>query len=608
VGNVVSIMGAIGKRRADEARALAATTHLRQLESMATLAEVEAQLETMDLDGGIAELEKETSDEARTNRAMLRALRAFRACKRGDVDAGLAEWETAIAEAPTVASPYLIRAYWWTRKDPARALPDYDRAIQLSPKDANAYARRGDCLGALGDEERALANYRRALTLDPKLFDVHFTLATVLAKRGDHEHALSSYDRAIRLAPKYVEFYLGRAATWEALGKLDRAIADLDRVLELDPKREEVRAHRFDVLCKNGEAARAVNETAKRLEGALANDPDSLTMLGSMFLSTGQRPEAIERLSRALALAPDHVTALAHRARAYFDLGDNERAFQDYDRAATLAPGEAKHHEGRSNSLARMGRYAEAVESMTRAIELAPDHAASHALRGIYRSHTEPDDDEGAARVKADLYRAIELAPKEIVYVRKLGEFLTDRWELAEALALFDKAIERIPNKGELYYQRGYCKSQLPQELFERDLGDDTETDEETERRCKDAIVDLEKAIALGHADEDTYWEIVRCHEQMDIDGEGNATLEALDRALDAHPGDTMMRYFRWDRRRRRGDVEGAASDHAILVEQGFKFPKKGKSKKSEGAEAKAAEANAAEAKPAEAKPAETEG
>jgi tetratricopeptide (TPR) repeat protein len=567
-GKVVSIVAELGRRRAQQDRKRAAVTHLRQLESSAEMAEHAALLEDLDFEAGFAELESDPSPEARANLAMLRGLHAFRSCTRGDTAAGFAEWDEIIAAAPELASPYMIRAYWWTRSDPARAIADYDRAVTVEPQNANVYARRGDCYHALEDDERALANYRRALTLDPKLFDTHCSMAAVLAGRGDHEGALASYDKAIRLAPQYVEFHLGRAASLESLGRLDRAIADYDRVLELDPSREDVRSHRFQCLVRAGQGDRAAEEAAKRIEGALPDDPEALTLIGTLHHVKGRHEEAIETLSRALALAPDHVPALVKRGDAYYATGDYELGLADFDRAAALAPDDAKLHEGRGNTLAKLERMEEAVAALSRTIELMPDNAGAHALRGIYRSHVE-ETDEGIARVKADLQRAIEISPTEIVYVGKLGEWLADRWELEEALEVYERAIAAMPDRAELYYQRAYCRSQMIYGRRERDL-DDHETEEEKRVRCTSAIADLEKAIELGKANEDVYFELVRVQEQLGGEAE---KLAMLDRGIEALPDFVILRALRHSWRLHRGDVAGAAADHARLLELGFQFP-----------------------------------
>jgi tetratricopeptide (TPR) repeat protein len=571
---VVSIVPELERKRLQRAHQHAAVTHLRQLEAAAEMSEHEAALEEMDLDGGIAWCEGESSREARVSWAELRSLRALRSCMRGDTEAGFAEWAAVRAAEPGIAAPHLIRSRWLGRTDVRAALTECERAVAAEPKNATAYARRGDCHRVLGDPERAIADYRRAVGLDPELFDVHYIMGTVFGGLGKLEEARAAYTRAIRLAPRYVEFYLGRAATLEQLGDFAGAVRDLDRVLELDPSRVEVRSHRALCLARvggPGDLPRAVAEMAEIAAGELFDGPgahETFTLLGGIHLAIGERDKALAAFDRALQLAPDDVSALAQRGRIHVDAGEHERALRDLDQAAALAPNDAEHHVARAKPLALLGRFDEAVSAASRAIELAPDHVLAHRLRAVYRSHAE-EGDAATAAVTADLRRAWELSPKTAVYRKEYLEHLENLGAVDEAIAVFDKALALEPDSAELHYERGACKVGREEQLYASDVEDD-ESEEDKQARLTSAIADLERALELGKRDEDVYWELVRAREGL---GDQAAKLAELDRAITALPDFLMAILLRQSWRHHAGDVEGAAADRARLVELGHQFP-----------------------------------
>jgi Flp pilus assembly protein TadD len=59
---------------------------------------------------------------------------------------------------------------------PQEALPEFGRALALSPRDAQAYNNRGVALQALGQAEVARRDFEHALQLDPCLFDPRYNL------------------------------------------------------------------------------------------------------------------------------------------------------------------------------------------------------------------------------------------------------------------------------------------------------------------------------------------------------------------------------------------------------------------------------------------------
>ena len=116
------------------------------------------------------------------------------------------------------------------------AIADYNRAIELDPKDASAYYNRGNAKKAKGDLDGAIADYNRAIELDPKLAIAYYNRGNAKDDKGDLDGAIADYNRAIELDPKYAIAYNNRGFAKEARGDLDGAIADYNRAIELDPK------------------------------------------------------------------------------------------------------------------------------------------------------------------------------------------------------------------------------------------------------------------------------------------------------------------------------------------------------------------------------------
>ena len=95
--------------------------------------------------------------------------------QRGDLARALDDISKVISfrpDSPRVADSYAIRAMLHHRmRDPAKGLPDADRAIELNARSAMALYIRAEIFAALGRSEEAAAGMRAALAIDARIKD-----------------------------------------------------------------------------------------------------------------------------------------------------------------------------------------------------------------------------------------------------------------------------------------------------------------------------------------------------------------------------------------------------------------------------------------------------
>ncbi len=125
---------------------------------------------------------------------------------------------------------------YFKRGEYAKAVSDYDRAIEINPKYDEAYNNRGAVSGILRDNRQAILDFDRAIVINGKYVDAYYNRGIAYGELGDPRHAIEDFDRAIEIDPKYADAYNGRGVAYHKLGDQKQAISDFDRAIEINPE------------------------------------------------------------------------------------------------------------------------------------------------------------------------------------------------------------------------------------------------------------------------------------------------------------------------------------------------------------------------------------
>ena len=156
-------------------------------------------------------------------------------------------FEQAIARDSTFAEAWAGLAETWvlmsayTGATPEESLRQTllaaDRALELDPDLAGAYAARGMALGWLAwDFDGGIAELRHAIEADPGYAKAHHWLGISLGALGRLDEGLAELQRAAELEP--LSLIIHSELGWYSFfaGHRDRAAAEFDRAIELDPR------------------------------------------------------------------------------------------------------------------------------------------------------------------------------------------------------------------------------------------------------------------------------------------------------------------------------------------------------------------------------------
>jgi len=193
--------------------------------------------------GDVLASEQVTADsKEQVLKALDRAASRLRA-KLGESLASIQKFSTPVEEA-TTSSLEALKAF--TLGDEQRytvgefkAAPFYERAIQLDPNFAMAYARLARVYGNSRESQRAIEYVKKAYDLrervsDPEKFyitGVYYDTAT-----GELDKAIQNYELWKQTYPRDIIPYINLAVMYEMEGQFDKSLPNALEAIRIDPK------------------------------------------------------------------------------------------------------------------------------------------------------------------------------------------------------------------------------------------------------------------------------------------------------------------------------------------------------------------------------------
>ena len=108
-----------------------------------------------------------------------------------------------------------------------------DKAIELSPQNAQLYVKRAFSFRSLKKDKKAMQDCKKALELDEKSTDAYYEQGMVYAAMKDFQEAVASFRQALTIDKDYANAYLGMAQVKQEAGDAEGACEDAKKAQEL---------------------------------------------------------------------------------------------------------------------------------------------------------------------------------------------------------------------------------------------------------------------------------------------------------------------------------------------------------------------------------------
>ncbi|HNV69410.1 MAG TPA: tetratricopeptide repeat protein, partial [Candidatus Ozemobacteraceae bacterium] len=121
------------------------------------------------------------------------------------------------------------------RGDIARAIPEFEQAVQADPYNAKILKVLGYLYFRSNRYANALSSYERAQRLAPNDAEIAYDLGLIHLRSDNARSAADSFSRAIALDSGLVKAHYGLGEAYESLGQFEDAAFQYRKCLELNP-------------------------------------------------------------------------------------------------------------------------------------------------------------------------------------------------------------------------------------------------------------------------------------------------------------------------------------------------------------------------------------
>lgn len=357
--------------------------------------------------------------------------------------------DTAASDADPADVSIRLGSAWLDRGEYDLAIGEYDKALKVNPRSANALAGRG--MAHQWKDERLLAreDLDKAAAIDPRNPVVPRVRGMLALRAGNLAEAAADFGDSLALQPDNVFSLRWRAETYRQSGEYDKALADSAAVIKLQPSVLSEYSFRARVLRQKGNNTAAGLREADAVAAANPDNPDAYILAAEIYQSSGKDAQAMQLLERSLTIAPTiraYLTRAAYRPKA--DLA-GRRA--DAESALALDFGSVTARFVLADAQSDAREYAGALATLEKAMAIRGETPQLLTARGIVHARSGQP-----AIATADFAAARKKGTGPIELNRLCWSLATAGVALDVALSACDAAVAQLPHEAAFLDSRGF--------------------------------------------------------------------------------------------------------------------------------------------------------
>jgi tetratricopeptide (TPR) repeat protein len=192
---------------------------------------------------------------------------------------------------------------YYDKRDFDNALVNYTKAINLAPREAGSYVRRGFIYHYTGEVVKAYDDYNNAVRLDPSLKSEPYIQCMLYDVTADNANTgVNICTKTITEFPGFSLAYYKRGVAYRALKNYDLSLRDFTKSIELYPSFFNSHIYRGLIYVEQNKLSAAMTEYNKAIQVGGANNPN-------VYLAYNNRGVVYETQNNYTAAAADYRKA-----------------------------------------------------------------------------------------------------------------------------------------------------------------------------------------------------------------------------------------------------------------------------------------------------------
>jgi serine/threonine protein kinase/predicted TPR repeat methyltransferase len=255
-----------------------------------------------------------------------------------------------------------------------------NKAIQLDPSLAPAYATLARIEAMAGHTDLALQQAQKGVKLDPRNPEAQAALAEVYSAQGKASDAIDAIQKAIDLAPENSMWLVRLGGYYLIQGDSKQAADAWQKAVDLDPQNVSALYDLGVLEMRSDQLEQARSSFQKVLQ--IQPDADSYKTLATISLLQGDYGEAVAMGQKALSLNPNDYQSWGNLAGTYAWSGDRDKELSTYRKAIELAraqnvqsPDDANLSADLADYYASIGDVKDSLPLLRKALALSPSNS-----------------------------------------------------------------------------------------------------------------------------------------------------------------------------------------------------------------------------------------